>query len=779
MRSKNLKLWYEQPAQTWTEALPLGNGRIGAMVYGGIEEECIALNEDTLWSGYPRDLTLPNSRKGIEEARKLVFEQKYKEAEAVLEEKVLGSWGQSYLPLGNLKIRFNAQGEMSNYTRVLDLETACLKVCYTVGDVNFERTYFVSYPDQSLWVQIKSDKPKQIQCKIGLESLLHTTVEVRENQIWLEGIAPSHVEPNYVSCSQEEAIQYSEKPEEKGMRFKVAANVQLVEGEVLAGESELEVKGASVLTLCLGAMTSFNGFDKHPYLAGKEYKVSCSEHLGEVSKKTFNEVYERHLLDYKYLFERVQLELQGESKKELPTDQRLALYQQDSNDCGLPELLFNYGRYLMIASSREGTQPANLQGIWNPHLRAPWSSNYTVNINTEMNYWPVEMCNLSECHQPLFDLISDIHKSGQKTAQVYYGARGFVAHHNVDLWRMTTPVGAHGKGASTYGFWNMGSGWLVRHLYDHYTYTLDLTFLEQIYPILRDAALFYKDILVEDARGYLIPALSTSPENCFKYKGYKLSVCETTTMSLAIVKEVFKNCIQAAGLLKIDVALAEELQDCLDKIHPYQVGTKGELLEWYHDFEEVDPLHRHVSHLYPLYPGEELRTDYEADLVNAAKISLNHRGDDGTGWSLGWKVNLWARLQDGNRALKLVERQLRLVRETGVVMSGGGTYPNLFDAHPPFQIDGNFGVTSGIAQMLLQSYEDKLFVLPALPEKWHTGTVKGLKAKGNIEVNLTWEQGILKECVLKAHEAYTTTLSYKGKIQQISLKPQEIYSWRG
>lgn len=744
-----MNLWYEQPAKSWIEALPIGNGRLGAMVYGNPGEEIISLNEDSLWSGYPKDINPKNKEGYYHKAVELTKEKKYHQAQELIEKELTSGWGQSYMPLGDLVIDFKHEGDISGYCRKLDLETAVATVEYEVDENKYKREIFASAPDNLIVMRIKSDKSASINFSFGFKSQLKSKILVKNNCLILEGEAPSHVEPNYVqNC--DNPVVYSDKDEERGMFFMGMAKVISSGGSVICADSNIQVKDADNAVILISAHTSFAGFDVQPYLNGREYEGLCLEELKLAYKKTYEELLSRHVADYKEYYDRVYLDLGENEVSSLPTDKRLYQFKEEENDPALYTLLFQYGRYLLISASREDTQPANLQGIWNNQLRPPWSSNYTININTQMNYWPTFSCSLGEMHQPLVQFIKDLSVTGSITAHEIYGARGFTAHHNADLWRLSSPVGNHGKGTSVFAFWNMSAAWLCRHLYDQYEYTLDKDFLrEEAFPIMKSAAEFLLDIMVEDKDGYLIICPSTSPENSFIYNGETCNISETTTMTMTIAKELFKNCIKCCETLSSDHDFADELESVLKKFYPHKIGSKGQLLEWYEEYKEVDPHHRHISHLFGLHPGNEITIEETPDLAAACKKSLELRGDEGTGWSLGWKINQWARLFNGDRALKLLNRQLRVVRDTGFdYSSGGGTYINMFDAHPPFQIDGNFGATSGIAEMLIQSRENKIFILPALPSTWERGCIKGLRAKGRIKVDIAWDSVRVKITLL-------------------------------
>ena len=539
-------------------------------------------------------------------------------------------------------------------------------------------------------------------------------------------------------------MQGSLYPEDKsiqGTSYRCALRV-ITDGKIKYNADSISVNNASVATIIFCTENSFNGFDKHPALEGKEYKNACLKHLDQVCEKKYIDVKKAHIDTFSGYFNRVSIDLGTDNKGEIPTDLRLRKHVKGEQDLGLYSLIFNFGRYLVISGSREGTQPTTLQGIWNDSPTPSWCSNYTVNINTEMNYWPVLPCNLTEFNLPLIQFVKELSVKGEEPAQRIYGARGFCVHHNVDIWRFCDPA----NGDAQWGFWPMSGVWLCQHVFNHYLYTLDKDYLEETaYPLLHKCAQFILDMLIEDKDGYLILAPSTSPENEFLIGKEATALSETTTMTMTIIKELFGNTIEALDILEIDNELKAELQEKLPKLLPFKVGSRGELLEWYTEHKEHEPQHRHKSHLYGLHPGQLITPDETPDLAKACIRSLELRGDNGTGWSLGWKINMWARLWDGNHALKLLDMQLSPVPSCGVRYRGGGTYPNLFDAHPPFQIDGNYGCASGITEMLLQSRKGKIFLLPALPDLWANGKITGLKAMGNITVDIEWENGELKD----------------------------------
>ncbi|MEG0766694.1 MAG: glycoside hydrolase family 95 protein, partial [Clostridia bacterium] len=541
-----MELWYHKPAHAWVEALPLGNGRIGAMVYGGIKNEKLSLNEDTLWSGYPRDLHRQDVYPAYVEARDCALRGDVLHAQEVLETRMLGPYGQAYMPLGDLLLTMDHEEEAEDYRRTLDLGKAVSTVDYTIQDVCYHRQCFISAPAQTLVLQLTADQDASISCHITLQCALKSQITAQGTSIILEGICPSHAQPNYLQDPH--PLCYDETPEKRGIRFYAQAEVLHTGGTLHVEDGVLTIQHADAVTLLFCVRSNFAGYDKAPEMAGKAYIAPCIADIAH-AKEALDTLLSSHISDYQQYFSRVSLHLDGNRNPNLPTDERLLANAQSHDDVGLIEQLFQYGRYLMISASRPGTQPMNLQGIWNDSVIPPWSSNYTVNINTEMNYWPAFLCNLGEMNEPLVSLIRDISVAGRKTAQTYYHARGFVSHHNIDLWRMTTPVGDGRKGAAVYGFWPMSSGWLCEHLFAQYAFTGDEAFLrDTAYPLMKEAALFYLDVLVEDDAGHLIFAPSTSPENCYLLDGIPCAISRTTTMTTAILRELFTNCISACNV---------------------------------------------------------------------------------------------------------------------------------------------------------------------------------------------------------------------------------------
>lgn len=716
-------LWYEQPAKKWVEALPVGNGRMGAMVFGGAPTERIQFNEDTLWTGKPHRYHRPGAAAVLPELRRLLTEGKQAEAERLATERFMSDplRQKAYQPFGDWWIEFDGHDRPTAYRRSLDLDAGEARVEYRVGDVTYTRQLLASYPAQVIALKLAADRPGRLAFRVGLTSP-HAVAQTRvvdQNQLALSG-----------------------QVEDEGLRFEARLQIRLRDGRIEFDETTAQIEGASEAVLILAAHTSFKNY--HDISADPAER--CRKTLEAVAGSDFDAIRSAHQRDHQRLFRRVAIDLGSSPAAALPTDRRIKA-QAEADDPALAALYLQFARYLLIASSRPGSQPANLQGIWNESLKPPWESKWTVNINTEMNYWPAETTNLAECHEPLFDLIEDCVVTGRETVAAHYGARGWVLHHNTDLWRGTAPINN-----SNHGIWVTGGAWLALHMWEHYQFGGDREFLaRRAYPVLKEASLFFTDFLVKDpATGWLISAPSNSPEQGGLVAG--------PTMDHQIIRTLFGATATAAEILGIDAEFAAQLNTLKGKIAPNQIGRHGQLQEWLEDKDDPKNQHRHASHLWGLFPGGEI-TPETPELFRAVRQSLVFRGDGGNGWSKAWKVNLWAHLREGDRAHAVLSDLI-----------AKSTLPNMFDTCPPFQIDGNFGGASGIVEMLLQSRPGRIELLPALPKAWPNGRVTGLRARGGFEVDIAWQNGSLQRAVIRAARDGAVEVAYGGTVKRVELQ---------
>lgn len=758
---KSMKLWYDKPAQDWNEALPLGNGKIGAMVYGSVHVEQVQLNEDSVWYGGPRDRNNPDTMTHLPQIREMIFNGQIKEAEKLAAFALTGvpEGQRHYETLGNLFLFFDEEGEVENYHRALDLETAILTSSFTKNGVSYRREAFTSYPSQVFVMHLTADQ---------LGSLSFHTQLARGNSIWNRDPFSkytfkyqvgfnAYVDEN-VALSQDSVCMKGRCGGEDAISFASVLKIKVSGGTVQTIGNTILVEGANTATIYLAAATTFREADPLAYAV---------EEIEQATLQTYDQLKREHIADYESLFHRVHFKLSsaGDSLNHLPTDTRLERVRRGERDDDLIPLYFQYGRYLMIAGSRPGSLPLTLQGIWNQDMLPVWDSKYTININTQMNYWPSEACNLADCHLPLFDLIERMREPGRITARKMYGCNGFMAHHNTDIWGDTAPQDV----CLSSSVWVMGAAWLCLHLWEHYEYSKDLDFLASAYETMKESAVFLSEYMIEDREGRLVICPTISPENEYLLANGKLGVlCSGASMDAQIVTALFESCIQAAEELSIHDAFVIKIKQQLQKIPQPQIGRYGQIQEWADDYEEVDPGHRHISHLFALHPGQQITIKHTPLLAQAARQTLERRlqhGGGHTGWSRAWITNMWVRLQDGQLAYDNINALL-----------GHSTLPNLFCDHPPFQIDGNFGGTAAITEMLMQSHGGEIHLLPAIPSHWTEGSISGLRAKGGVELSFSWRESRLEQVSIKASATSTIWVRCGQDAAQINVVTGEIYT---
>lgn len=776
--AENMKLHYERPAEYFEEALVIGNGTMGATLYGGVKKDKISFNDITLWTGEPEsENSSPDAFNAIPEIRALLDNEDYQGADKA-QYKVQGHYSENYQPLGTLTIEYlDDTVGISDYHRWLDIGNATARTQYLKGGKLFTSDYFASAPDSVIVIRLKSENKEGIHALLSFDSPLPHSSQVADNEISVEGYAAYHSFPVYYKA--EDKHRYDP---ERGIHFKTLVRVLSVDGRVKNrySDSRIEIDGSTEVLIWVANVTSFNGFDKDPVKEGRNYRSHVEKRMKCAIGKTYDALREAHIRDYKYYFDRVKLDL-GDTDDDiaaLPTDKQLLFY----TDCkqrnpDLEELYFQFGRYLLISSSRTPGVPANLQGLWNESVLPPWSSNYTVNINLEENYWASGTANLIEIQYPLIEFIANLSKTGRKTAKDYYGVeRGWCLGHNSDIWAMTCPVGLN-EGDPSWACWTMGGTWLSTHIWEHYLFTLDKEFLCEFYPVLKGAAEFCMDWLVEKD-GKLVTSPGTSPEN--KYitpDGYVGATSYGNTSDLAMIRECLIDAAEASKVLGVDKSFRKRIKKTLSRLYPYQIGKDGNLQEWYYDWQDQDPYHRHQSHLFGLYPGHHLSVEETPELAAACARTLQIKGDETTGWSTGWRVNLLARLRDGEKAYHMYRRLLRYVSPDNYkgedARRGGGTYPNLLDAHSPFQIDGNFGGCSGVIEMLMQSSTNKIVLLPALPESWADGKVQGICARGGFVVDMEWKNREVASLIVSSLKGGQTEICFNGVSKKVVFKAGE------